>query len=119
MENKIAEIESRIQKLESILKSIEFSGDALAITFNQAQLNVVNISGAGSGASFNNSPIGCATICDSDELESLEDAADDLECRIEDIKCAALDTRAILDEMQTHFDSLSKEIESLEAENKE
>ena len=38
MENRIAELESRIEKLENILKSIEISSDGQNISFNQTPL---------------------------------------------------------------------------------
>ena len=96
MGNKIAELESRIEKLENILKSIEISGDGQNISFNQTPLYAVKISGDGANANFINSPVNYAVTADNDELEDLEDTADELDCRIEDIKCAALDAKAIL-----------------------
>ena len=109
MENRIAELESRIEKLENMLKSIELSGDGQNISFNQTPLYAVKISGDGADTNFINSAVGYAVTADNDELEDLEDTANELECRIEDIKCAALDAKAILDEVQAHFNKLSPE----------
>ncbi len=52
MENKITELESRIEKLENTLGNIELSGDGMSITFNQSPLSTASISGNGVSADF-------------------------------------------------------------------
>lgn len=114
MENRIAELEKRVEKLEEIFKSIEFTGDGLNITFNQTPLYAVKISGGGANVNFDDCPVGNCLNGDADEIEDLEDIADELECRVDDIKCAAEDAKALLNDIESRFDAVSKKIKRAE-----
>ena len=138
MGNKIAELEKRISELEEELKNMMIYSDGANVSFNNSSINMlqilgdganvalenvpldsVEISGDGNNVAFSDCPIAICANGNEEDLDDIEDIADDLDCRIENIKFAALDAKAILDEVQAHFDNLSTEIESLKAESKE
>lgn len=116
MENKIAELENRIKKLEAILERIDFTGNALNITFNHASPYAVKISGDGANVDFKHCPIGFVSNDGADDIEDLEDLADELECRVDDIKCAAEDVKALLDDIEPRFSALSEKINKLDTD---
>lgn len=115
MENKIIELESRIKKLEAILENIELSGDGLNITFNKTPINSLEVSGDGANMDYRHCLIGYDSNLE--ELEELEDAADDLECRVDDIKCAAEDAKAILNDIEPKVTTLLEKLKKIDANN--
>lgn len=117
MENKIIELENRIKKLEAILENIEFSGDGLNITFNKTPINSLEISGDGANMDYRHCFIG--NTANLEELEELEDAADDLECRVDDIKCAAEDAKAILNEIEPKVTTLLEKLKQTSIDSEE
>lgn len=48
-----------------------------------------------------------------EELEELEDAADDLECRVDDIKCAAEDAKSILNDIEPKVIALLEKLKEI------
>lgn len=117
MENKITELENRIKKLEAILENIEFSGDGLNITFNKTPLNSLEISGNGANMDYRHCLIGYNANLE--ELEELEDTADDLECRVDDIKCAAEDAKAILNDIEPKVTALLEKLKKTSIDSEE
>lgn len=99
----------------SNVNMLQILGDGANIALENVPLDSVEICGDGNNVAFSDCPIAaCANRNESDLVEK-EAKANDLDRRIEDIKCAAQDAKAILDEVQVHFDKLSTEIESLKA----
>ena len=115
MENKIIELENRIKELEAILENIEFSGDGLNITFNKTPINSLEISGDGANMDYRHCLIGYDSNLE--ELEELEDAADDLECRVDDIKCAAEDAKSILNDIEPKVIALLDKLKKIDINN--
>jgi len=54
-----------------------------------------------------------------EELEELEDAADDLECRVDDIKCAAEDAKAILNDIEPKVTTLLENLKQISIDSEE
>ena len=117
MENKIIELESRIKKLEAILENIDFSGDGLNITFNKTPINSLEVSGDGANMDYRHCLIGYDSNLE--ELEELEDAADDLECRVDDIKCVMEDVKSLLNEVEPKVTMLSRKVNNIDNITKE
>lgn len=117
MENKIIELENRIKKLEAILENIEFSCDGLNITFNKTPINSLEVSGDGANMDYRHCLIGYDSNLE--ELEELEDAADDLECRVGDIKCAAEDAKAILNDIEPKVTTLLENLKQISIDSEE
>jgi len=117
MENKIIVLESRIKKLEAILENIDFSGDGLNITFNKTPINSLEVSGDGANMDYRHCLIGYDSNLE--ELEELEDAADDLECRVDDIKCAAEDAKAILNDIEPKVTTLLENLKQISIDSEE
>ncbi len=117
MENKIIGLENRIKKLEAILENIELSGDGLNITFNKTPINSLEVSGDGANMDYRHCLIGYDSKLE--ELEELEDAADDLECRVDDIKCAAEDAKAILNDIEPKVTTLLENLKQISIDSEE
>ncbi len=115
MENKIIELENRIKKLEAILENVDLSGDGLNITFNKTPINSLEISGDGANMDYRHCLIGYDSNLE--ELEELEDAADDLECRVGDIKCAAEDAKSILNDIEPKVTTLLDKLKKIDINN--
>lgn len=79
------------------------------ITFNKTSIDSAEISGDGANVAFEKCEIGFCTN-NANDLDDLEDIADELECRVADIKCMAEDVESILDDIESKITECNNEI---------